>query len=166
MSTEKYVIANPYNEKHLQLFEEFETKNHFPINTTNYLREKASLYSKTEYDQIIKKSNNIEQILFLEDDGSIVDTCHIQGEKDRKICTIYFAQINTFGKNRSLLNLSSDYALNILGMEEIMVTIKNTDKILRDNLENMGFESLGENDGDLIFIKGKETVQKVSRRIH
>lgn len=165
LSTEKFFIADPYNEKHIQLFEQFENKHNISTAAPSRLKEIASLYSKTEYQIITKESNNVEQILFLESDGSIVDTCHIQGEKDIKTCTLYFSPINILAKNRPLLTLSLDYAFNVLGMEEIFVATTTTDKNLRENLESRGFENLGEDGGNIIFLKEKEIIQKTGRII-
>lgn len=165
LSTEKFFIADPYNEKHIQLFEQFENKHSISTTATSRLKEIASLYSKTEYQIITKESNNVEQILFLESNDSIVDTCHIQGEKDIKTCTLYFSPINILAKNRPLLTLSLDYAFNVLGMEEIFVATTTTDKNLRENLESRGFENLGEDGGNIIFLKEKEIIQKTGRII-
>lgn len=165
LSTEKFFIADPYNEKHIQLFEQFENKHSISTTATSRLKEIASLYSKTEYQIITKESNNVEQILFLESNDSIVDTCHIQGEKDIKTCTLYFSPINNLTRNRPLLTLSLDYAFNVLGMEEIFVATTTTDKNLRENLESRGFENLGEDGGNIIFLKEKEIIQKTGRII-
>lgn len=165
LSTEKFFIADPYNEKHIQLFEQFENKHSISTTATSRLKEIASLYSKTEYQIITKESNNVEQILFLESNDSIVDTCHIQGEKDIKTCTLYFSPINNLARNRPLLTLSLDYAFNVLGMEEIFVATTTTDKNLRENLESRGFENLGEDGGNIIFLKEKEIIQKTGRII-
>lgn len=165
LSTEKFFIADPYNEKHIQLFEQFENKHSISTTATSRLKEIASLYSKTEYQIITKESNNVEQILFLENNDSIVDTCHIQGEKDIKTCTLYFSPINNLTRNRPLLTLSLDYAFNVLGMEEIFVATTTTDKNLRENLESRGFENLGEDGGNIIFLKEKEIIQKTGRII-
>lgn len=165
LSTEKFFIADPYNEKHIQLFEQFENKHSISTTETSRLKEIASLYSKTEYQIITKESNNVEQILFLESNDSIVDTCHIQGEKDIKTCTLYFSPINNLARNRPLLTLSLDYVFNVLGMEEIFVATTTTDKNLRGNLESRGFENLGEDSGNIIFLKEKEIIQKTGRII-
>lgn len=165
MSTERFFIADPYNEKHLQLFDEFEKKHKVSTHTTSCMKDIAKLYSKAEYQIIIKNSNEIEQSLFLEDNGNVVDICHIHGEKDIKTCNLYFAPITLSTKNRPLLTLALDYALNVLGMEEIFVASPVTNKNLRENLENRGFENLGEDNGNIIFLKEKEIIQKTGRVI-
>ena len=79
------------------------------------------------------------------------------------IWNIYFAPLSQ-KKKRPIINLAADYALNILGMEEVFVSIKSTERPLIDSLEQ-SFENLGEEDGYVTYLKEKES-QAVSNFTH
>lgn len=165
LHTEKFFIAEPHNKEHIQLFDNFEKSNNIETSTSTHLKEVAEKYTPEEYQHIVKAGNEINQILFLQAGSEIKDSCHIQGEKDIKTCTIFFAPIKLPTKNRRLLNLITDYTFNILGMEEIFVSVSEDDKSLRENLENKGFENLGEHAGNLTYIKEKEEIKEMRRVI-
>lgn len=165
MNTERFFIAEPYNKEHIRLFDEFEKEHDIKTKTSSYLKETTEKHSKEEYDHIVKKGNEICQSLFLQDNGKIKDSCHIQGEKDIKTCTVFFAPLKTTSKNRRLLGLTMDYAFNVLGMEEIFVSMSEEDKNLKENLEAKGFDNLGETNGSITYIKGKEEINEMRRII-
>lgn len=164
MSTEKFFIADPYNDEHIKAFNQFESSNGINTKTGAYLKQTRQSLSKEKYDSLQKKQNEIEQSLFLQDDLVIKDSCHIKGEKDIKICTLFFAPLNFKSKNRKLLSLATDYAFNVLGMEEVFVSTAYDDKNLQDILINKGFENLGETEGNITFLKEREN-QKIPARV-
>ena len=93
--------------------------------------------------------------MFLQNEENITDTCHVQAEKDMKSCRIFFAPINM--RSRRLVPLATDYAFEVLGMKDIFVTVDgSTDHELIENLELNGFENLGENDGNIMYLKEKQ----------
>lgn len=157
MSTERFFIADPYNDEHIKLFADFEETNGITTVTSTLLRNIRQTRTEEEYKEEIKGSNEIHQSLFLQDDGVITDSCHLQAEKDMKSCRIFFAPIIST-HNRSLVPLATNYAFDVLGMEDVFVTASSgsTDRQLIENLESAGFENLGENEGNIMFLREKQ----------
>ena len=79
---ERLYLVDPFNDKHIEMIQEFERKHGL---NSNYLkmigRIRASL-TKEEYLQKKKKTNEIEEDLFIVKNSEIIDYCHITGEKD------------------------------------------------------------------------------------
>lgn len=165
MSTEKLFIADPYNEEHITMFSDFELRNSITTKTSSYLKSMKEKYTKEEYEEYIKENNIINQSLFLEDKSVITDCCYISGEKDRKACTLYFSLLKEEQKNRKLISIATDYVFNALGMEEVFIPSNINDSNLISNLENKGFESLGEENGVITFIKEKEEIKEIGKVI-
>ena len=155
MSTERFFIADPYNDEHIRLIAGFEETNGITTVTSTLLRNIRQTRTEDKYKEEVKQSNEIHQSLFLQDDEKITDTCHVQAEKDMKSCRIFFAPINM--RARRLVPLATDYAFEVLGMEDVFVTVDgSTDHELIENLELNGFENLGENDGNIMYLKEKQ----------
>ena len=156
MSTERFFIADPYNDEHIRLIAEFEEANGITTVTSTLLRNIRQTRTEEKYKEEVKDSNEIHQSLFLQDEEAITDSCHIQAEKDMKSCRIFFAPIST-GRNRKLIPLATDYAFDVLGMEDVFVTVTtgSTDRTLAENLEINGYENLGENEGNIMYLKEK-----------
>lgn len=157
MSTERFFIADPYNDEHIRLITDFEETNGITTVTSTLLRNIRQTRTEEKYKAEAKESNEIHQSLFLQNENSITDTCHVQAEKDMKSCRIFFAPIVS-DRNRKLVTLATDYAFDVLGMEDIFVTVSagETDRLLSENLENKGFENLGEDEGTITYLKEKE----------
>lgn len=156
MSTEKFFIADPYNDEHIALLEQFEQENNIYTKSVSYLKDVRQKNSKETYQKKFKERNEINQILLLKEDAKLKDSCHLQGEKDIKTCNITFSPIKTKSKNRHLLTLVTDYAFNILGMEEVFVSITPNDSNLEANLILKGFENLGLMNGSKTYLKERE----------
>lgn len=155
MSTERFFIADPYNDEHIRLFANFEETNGITTVTSTLLKNIRQTRTEDKYKEEVKQSNEIHQSLFLQDEEQITDTCHVQAEKDMKSCRIFFAPINM--RSRRLVPLATDYAFEVLGMEDVFVTVDgSTDHELMENLELNGFENLGENDGNIMYLKEKQ----------
>lgn len=161
MSTERFFIADPYNDEHIRLIAEFEEANEITTVTSTLLRNIRQTRTEEKYKEEVKDSNEIHQSLFLQDEEAITDSCHIQAEKDMKSCRIFFAPIST-GRSRKLIPLATDYAFDVLGMEDVFVTISSgsTDHELMENLELNGFENLGENEGNIMYLKEKQIINE------
>lgn len=160
MSTERFFIADPYNDEHLRLISDFEEVNGITTVTSTLLRNIRQTRTEEKYKEEVKESNEIHQSLFLQDENNITDTCHVQAEKDMKSCRIFFAPILAT-KNRKLISLATDYAFDVLGMEDVFVTISadNADKQLMEGLEINGFENLGEDNGNIMYLKEKDLIK-------
>ena len=158
MSTEKFFIADPYNDEHLQLFKEFEEKNNIDTKTMTLFRNIRQTRPEKVYLEELKKSNEVHQSLFFLDETGITDACYIQAEKDRKLFQIYFAPINYSKPNRKLVKLATNYTFDILGMEDTFISIDSNykDKSLYSALDINGFENLGEDQGTIKYLKERE----------
>ena len=158
MSTERFFIADPYNDEHIRLFANFEETNGITTVTSTLLKNIRQTRTEDKYKEEVKQSNEIHQSLFLQDEEQITDTCHVQAEKDMKSCRIFFAPINM--RSRRLVPLATDYAFEVLGMEDVFVTVDgSTDHELMENLELNGFENLGENDGNIMYLKKNNLIK-------
>lgn len=162
MNTEILSVVNPFDTSHLEKIDAFEKENEISTKTSTFL---SKIRNKDDYEIQRRNSNEIETSLFIELDNVIKDICHITGEKDRKACTITFADIKTRLKNRRIITLATDYALNSLGMEDIFVIINQDDQNMITNLEARGFESLGEESGKLVYLKERELLNDSQIRI-
>lgn len=163
LNTERLYIANPYDDSNIELYEEFENKNEITTKTSTNLKEIRVAYSKEMYESLEKNRNEINQYLYIMNDSSIIDSCFIKGEKDRKVCELFFAPLKIEPKNRTLLTSVSNYVFNVLGMEEIFISIDNKEKNLKTNLESKGFENLGEVNGKMTYLKEKEETKEMKR---
>ncbi len=165
LSTEKFFIADPYNEEHIKMLHKFEEKNEIRTKTSAYLENIKTHYNKEEYAEYVKNDNKIYQCLFLQLEGEIIDSCYIQGEKDTKSAKIFFAPITNSSKNRQIVSLATDYAFHVLGIEDIFVFVSLEDKALKNMLEKKDFESLGQEGKMIIYSKTKEDIKEERRRI-
>ena len=119
LNTKHISIANPYNDKHIMMFNEFEQGNNIVNTTSEYLKDTRRNLSEDEYNKECKESNEIKQSLFITNKNEIIDSCHIQGEKDIRTCTLFFAPIKTL-KKRPIIEQTMDYAFSILGMKKFL----------------------------------------------
>ena len=169
LHTESLYIADPYNESHIKLFEEFEEKNGVEKTTTKAWESLRARFSEEQYKEFQKVQNEITQTVFTMEKDVVKDSCFIRGEQDIKTCELIFAPLKDEPKSRPLVGIASNYALNTLGMEQIYVSIDPNDKHLKNCLETKGFEDIGaieENtNSKLTFIKLKEDIKEASRVI-
>ena len=158
MTVEELIVVNPRNKEHLELIEKYEEENEINTRTSSYLK-RMNQMSEEEYKNYKRTTNEIEESLLLKKENEIKDICHIEGEKDRKVCSISFSPIRTKLRNRRLITLAIDYAFHILKMESIFVKISKKDKNMIENLEIRGFENLGIEDNDIIYLKENEEIK-------
>ncbi len=163
--TSKPFIADPYNEEHIRLFTDFEKKNNIEPGLSLYLNDMRKKYTKEEYERFQKESNKVYKTLFIEENSSIKDYCSISGEKDRKTSILDLVKLKEPIRNRTIISETLNYAFNVLGMEEVFVMSKEEDANLIHNLETKGFESLGEDDGVITYMKEKEEIKEVGKII-
>lgn len=159
----KLKIAEPHNIKNIEMIEKFEEKNNISSNTSSYLKTINQTTEKEEYEKIIYNSNELDQILFIEENNEIKDICHIQGERDLKTCCIILAQLKNKMKNREILSLATNYAFDYLGMNDVFITAHNPAEY--ELIERAGFTSLGDNEGNTIFLKQKEDLIEYNKTI-
>ena len=139
MST-KLIPIDPNNIKHIELIDTFEKQGgKTPIGTI-----------KKE----IETTNDISLELILEEKNKVMDICHVQGVKDMRQCTISFVEKKK--KKRKIIPMATNYAINMLGMEEVFIKINPNDKNMLEYLFENNYECLGDERGSIIFLKEKE----------
>ncbi len=150
-------IVNPFDENQRSAIDSFEKQFSIHTETSSFMKRIIKSDTEEEYQWKKKNQNEIEESLYLEKDSSIIDLCHIYGEKDMKRCRISFAKI-PHTKKRKLLSLATDYALSTLGMEEVFISVNPEDKALMVELNQEGYENLGEESNNILFLKEKEDI--------
>ena len=128
------------NKKHQELLKKYEEEN-----------DKINIQKR--YD---KSSNEQNIYLCFEKDDMITDVVLIQCMKDVKSCMITYLKKNK--KNKDVILSSTNYALNTLGMEEAFINIEKSDKKIMAFLEKMNYESLGEENGYMLYLKEKSEI--------
>lgn len=156
MSVSSLYTVNPYNDIHIQMLKEYEKRNDISINLSEQLKKMASSIPEEEYLNRKRNRNEIEERLFLEKDSIIIDSCHIQGEKDMKTGRITLSPPKGITKRRRIVPLATNYALDTLNLEEVFIMIDPTDKETISYLKQNGYECLEEEQGNILFLKEKE----------
>ena len=165
MSTERLYLVDPYNERHIEMIRQFEIDHKLSLQYSESLGKIASSVSQEKYLQAKRDKNEIEEDLFIEKDSQIVDYCHIHGEKDVKSVKIIPASLKELERKRRIVTLATNYAMNILGMEEVFVEINPKNRGLMNYLENKGYENLGEEEDKIIYLKEREEMVNSQRMI-
>lgn len=149
-------ILDPYDDDQVELFS-------FEDTVLAYINKIRNNMNSSEYKENKKNNNEIEEFLFTMEDNKIKDYCHLQGEKDIKVCHITFPLMNL--RKRPLLTLASAYASSVVEAEEVFIKIDPKDKDTIKILEDSGFESLGEEGNILIYLQDKELELNTQRKI-
>ncbi len=165
MSVSSLYIVNPYNDTHIQMLKEYEKRNEISTNLSEQLKQMVISVPEEEYIKTKRNRNEIEERLFLEKDSMMIDCCLIQGEKDMKTGRITLSPKKGNTKRRKIVSLAIDYALNSLNLEEVFIMIAPTDKETITYLEQNGYECLGEEQGNILFLKEQEERIKNKRMI-
>lgn len=155
MQKKALLVANPYNKEQLEMIAAFESENDLGNSLTLRLQEISGCYSKEEYDQIIRGSNEVEQHLLLHEDGKIVDCCSLNAYRDIKSCYLSLPPSKKISRSKKMLALATKHAFS-LGMLEIFATANAYDRALHELLEIDGYENLGEENGITSFVKSFE----------
>ena len=164
MVTNKFFIADPYNDNHIKLFEAFEKKNDRKKTISKHLKEIQKKYDKRLYDKVVLNSNDINETLFDINNDEVDYYTHISGEKDRKVCELFFVGLKDKNKMNKVIKNVTDYALNNLGMEQIFVSTTYEDKI-RESLLNNGYEDIGDVNGKDTFLREKIDVKEIGKKL-
>lgn len=151
LNNEKLLLVDSYDEDYKKMIEEFEKEN--------------GIVTGTYISHVSNVSNEIKESLFLEFNSKVIDLCYIEGEKDIKACTVSFAPLKKKLKKRDLIGIATDYAINHLKMEEIFVKVSPEDKTMIDILKQNSFENLGENEGEIVFLKEREEELETQRKL-
>lgn len=165
MSVSSLYVVNPYNDTHIQMLKEYEKTNEMSTNLSEQLKQMVSSIPEEEYLKTKKNRNEIEERLFLEKDSTMIDSCLIQGEKDMKTGRISLSPKKGITKRRKIVSLAINYALNTLNLEEVFIMIDPTDKETITYLKQNGYECLGEEQGNILFLTEQEERIKNKRMI-
>lgn len=166
MNTKNLFIADPFNDEHIKLFEEFESINNDKKPVSTYLTGIRKAYdSKESFKKVENANNELNVIAFTMSDNKMKDYCYIKGEKDRKVCELFFAQLNSNQNTRPIMQKVSNYVLDIMGMEQVYVSLTRDEKKLYSQLTSHGYEDIGEVNGKITFIKEKEDIYEMSKVI-
>ena len=166
LSTERLFLFDPYNEEHLNMLKDFEIRNDIIPKMSEQIEKLHSSVSKETYLLEKKEKNEIEENLFLEKEAKIIDMCHLHVEKDIRLGHINMAPVKTKERVRKLIPYVNNYAFNTLNVEEIFIETSQEDKSLQSYLDSEGYESLGEQEGKIIYLKEKEELRDVSSIVH
>jgi len=159
----KIKIAEPHNNKHIEMIENFEQKNSISFHASEYLKNIKETITKEQYQKYQYESNEIQQIIYIEENNELKDYCHIQGEKDLKTCRIVLAPIKSKTRTREILSLATNYAFNYLGMNDVFINTNSQQEC--DSLEKAGFTNLGADETGTIFLKQKEDLIEYNKTI-
>lgn len=165
MNTKNLFIADPFNDEHIQLFKEFEKDNDKKPVTTYLTGIRKAYDSKEVFKKVENANNELNVIVFTMANNQMKDYCYIKGEKDRKVCELFFAQSNSNQSSRPIMERVSNYVLDIMGMEQVYVSLTKDEKKLYSQLINHGYEDIGEVNGKITFIKEKEDIYEMSKVI-
>ncbi|MBQ6404926.1 MAG: hypothetical protein IJJ63_02615 [Bacilli bacterium] len=165
MSVSSLYVVNPYNDTHIQMLNEYEKRNKMSTNLSEQLRQMVFSIPEEEYLKNKKNRNEIEERLFLEKESMMIDSCLIQGEKDIKTGRISLSPKKGITKRRKIVSLAINYALNTLNLEEVFIMIDPTDKETITYLKQNGYECLGEEQGNILFLTEQEERIKNKRMI-
>lgn len=165
MSTTNIFVADPYDKNHIELFKNFEKENNKVKKVSPLFEKIITTSDKKTYLKNKTIDNNINEVLFIKGKNNIKDFCYITGEKDIKTCKLYFPDIDTKNKNRLIVKAATDYSINYLQMETVFVMTDESNKALIKNLENLSYESLGNDDNTLTYMIEREKIINKERII-
>lgn len=127
------------------------------ISDINKIREIEGIIGMTIDINKEDNSNEFDKYIYTEKDNQIDSIFLIQCLRDIKTCNVIW--LNADLSRKSIIKDATNYALEILGMEEAFINVANNNPNLIKYLEKNEFESLGEEDGNIIFLKEKTEEQ-------
>ncbi len=163
MSIKKAFFLDPYNEDIVREIVSLGKKYNSNDSIIKEFLNKTKSLSREDYLKNKKKSNEIEEVLYTIEDSKIKDYCYIYGEKDRKICTITFPISGI--KRKNAVSKFVHCTQHDLGIKEVFIKVDIDDKNLIKNLDDLGYESLGEESGTIIYLKDEELEKTIQRAI-
>ena len=165
LSIEKIISINPYDDNDIKLIEEYENNNHLNNKLSNNIKKIRNTISKEKYLEKRKNSNEIEENLYIEKNSKIIGYCHLHGEKDIKSCKISFIFDGNNIKRRKAISMITEYIIGHYGMQEVFTSISSSDKETINALNIYGYENLGEENGEVLFLKEQEYYINLQRAI-
>ena len=146
----KLITLDPYNENHKIIMNQSSKKDIFQS-----FMSLSSLCSKEEYEKIINRKNEIFECLLKVEQTEIDNYCIFTGTKDNRLI-----QMNMENpQDKKFLEESVNYAFQVLNAYTITM-FSDTES---STLESLGFESLGEDNGRITYVKEQELDLKVEK---
>lgn len=155
MQKKSLLVADPYNNKQLEMISSFESENELGGVLTNRLREIPKRVTREKYEQFQRTSNELEQILLLSDGEQVIDYCLLNAYRDIRSCYLTLPTSKMVSKSKKMYSLATEYAQG-LGMLEVFINVESYDRALQESLEIEGYESLGSENGITSFVKSFE----------
>lgn len=147
---------DPNNEDQLEKINQFEQEHGIPPDSSICLH----MAKQADATQRDNNTNEINQVILFQESGKVKDYCLIQGVKDMKMVTASLAPIKT--KNREILDFLPDYVFRVLGIEELFISFPSYNKDLEEQLKTRGYESLGEENKIVTYIKEKQKESEIT----
>ena len=169
LAKSKYPIIqlfNPYSEEHLMMMLTYENKNGKSIKANEYIEKIRTTYNELDYQSRKKTSNEIEEIVFIEEHSEMIENCYIHGYKDIKTCNIFPSPSINNKQRKQILSIIK-YIKQLLQTYSIFISVDDIDKNLIRDLQSQGMEDLGRTE-DLkkhIFLIEEENVNINKRMI-
>lgn len=139
----KLITLDPYNSKHRSIIDKSSKKNNF-----KHIMSVCSICNKEEYEEIRSKKNEILDCLLNVENDEIQNYCIFNGTKDNRLIQMGIESLT----DKKFLEESMNYAFQVLNAHTITIFLDGDNS----NLERMGFESLGQENGITTYIKEKE----------
>ena len=135
-------IFNPYSEEHLMMLLVYENKNGKSIRVNEYIEKNRTKNNELDYQSRKKASNEIEEIVFIEEQSKMVENCYIHGYKDIKTCNIFPSPSSNNKQRKKILSIIK-YIKQHLQTYNIFISVDDMDKYLIRDLQSQGIEDLG-----------------------
>lgn len=152
---EKVIEINPFDNEHLERIAKLDS-----IISPDLLTKLAEITTigEVKYKNNRRKSNKIDELFILDENGETKGLFAINGEKDIRSCliTIYYTN---HCQPKKIISIGTEYALRRMNMQEVFVKVLNTDSSTRKYLEDIGYEYLGEEDGEITYLKDQISVE-------
>ncbi len=152
MASKGLIVVNPYDNNQMKSVASYEANNNLDKAITEPLEDIKKTYTEKEYEDQIRKANEFEQFLFLEDSSNYVAGCMIYCYKDVKSCFLTLLPAKTDSKKREMIKKTIFYAINGLDMEEVFINISSNDNKTALTILELGFEDLGGDNGNNIYM--------------
>ena len=148
---EQLIEINPYDIKQMKIIETLEDQL-ITQEIVSKLKNKVELMSEENYKKARRKSNNVDTVFLLGENGIVKGLFSITGEKDIRSCLITVYYVNKC-QLKKIISVGAEYALNSMNMQEVFINVKSKDTSTRKYLEEMGYEYLGEESGIITYLK-------------
>ncbi len=156
----KLVVADPFNDNHIEMLSNFNKEKNISLETLNYLENIKKTMSKDKYNEEKSTSININETLLNIQNEKIINLCFFTGTKDNKLVQLDIENLKNGNneKNREFLTAATNYALASLEAETMTIFSNELDSKM---LEANGFISLGENNGINTYVKDREKAEEI-----